>query len=165
MSLSSNIALAKKLCIVRYSGDTYPERITVKMNHVLADITGWSVIMKFHEIETDDTGYETVIAGSTRYIKCLISSDTNSEILVYPFAFDTEELASQARFSDFSDGETGNGASNKCWETDGDFRYKIYRYKKENEYVERHTHYVGSLQIVDPMKIDECDNYSISGRE
>ena len=58
--------------IVRYAGDTYPEKEILKTNGVPIDINGWDVVFRYNK------------EGTIREIDCKINRSYKGQVIIYP---------------------------------------------------------------------------------
>jgi len=124
--------------IERFSGDTYPEKKIIKINGVAANISDWSIILRYRDAD-----------GTEKDIDCVISSPKDGRILIYPHhrtVFDgiatDSTTPSKIEPSDFN-------TSNKCWNEQDttEYTYAIIRKRDYDGYVEEITSETGTIKI------------------
>jgi len=137
--------------IVRYSGDTYPNKSTIKINGVPVDIAGWNVELRYMR---DD--------GEVRTIDCVVTDATNGKVSIYPHSrpadgdrittsmFVTDEMEATGTEAATEDPNTqSKTTSNQCFNKGVEaFTFSIVRTREYDGYVERMTHNVGTISIL-----------------
>ncbi len=161
--------------IVRYSGDTYPNKSIIKIGGVPVDIDGWEVQVRYREPGSD----------IIRIVDCVITDPHKGRLSIYPHSrpstpptpvawqnqnmdyklepgmFVSDEMdmnnlhallkdpnVDMAGEDETSDKNTRT--SNQCWD-DGakEYDFSIVRVKRFGNYEEVMTHNTGKIRILD----------------
>jgi len=137
--------------IIRRAGDTYPTKSVIKINGVPIDITGWEVEVR----------YKT--SNGTKVIDCIKNDAKNGKVLIYPHARDegADKLSTKDYISNDMVGKDIPNTSpvrqyeqadvNQVWDEDEEnkeYPFYIVRWKKFDNYIEEHTHNVGTIRLL-----------------
>jgi len=136
--------------IIRYAGDTYPNKTTISIGSVPITITDWDIMLRYRNS-----------FGDLRIIDCIITNEKEGKVSIYPH--DRGENDYPLEYSDFvTDQMEDSGmfnpntnslyVSNQCWGFDDagkEFPFSIIRKRKFQNYEEIMTHNVGVIKLLE----------------
>lgn len=130
--------------LVRYAGDTNPEKMILKINGAAIDLEGWNVVFRYNK------------DGLIREIDCSLMASNTGEILVHPHDRGVGEPNIIAKITDDMAFEDNSLTSNQCWtkdESDRIYDFSVIRKRKFNdgldvEYEEQMTHRTGKIILL-----------------
>ncbi len=136
--------MAEEQNIIRYDGDTYPNKTILKIGGVPVDLRGWDIQLRY---KGED--------GFMRIIDCVVTGGSDGKVNIYPHdkaESDNGILLPSEYISDQMEADNPDKVSNQCWNKGAaEYSFSLKRRRKFGDYEEIMTHSVGKIIIMESV--------------